>query len=554
MRAALLGFLSLCLLLGPLAVNVSAAPSTGDLSFDATPRIDGRLEVSGSGEVPLHANVPASLAGTGTLTLTRVWTEETVLANPLGGGDIRADTPDSRTEEVPIGAAAFALDATGAAFRGLLFTEPDGRLDGSAERVEDVQLAAFRAPELVVDDYGETREGETGVFTYRADGDRFPFIVDQVAATGAFTAFLFDAELVVTGQDGSQARYVSGSTREEQPGGTVRVVHEHHLLHVTDGSAAVDADALLAWLAEPTLTVDGRLRADAASGRVEIDNEAHSLDSVAVTLAGTFELRPVPVGDPVPQDDGRQHVGTSAPSEGRYTASRGAIDGDMTAFAIGNRQLLAGDGDAPLVAAAGVVGVAGAMLLLVPKVQWALAGLFAPLYAKTQRDRLLDNASRDRIFQAIRTNPGINLSQVNRLVDLGWGVTVYHLKMLEKNGLIVSESSARDRCFFENDPRFLELRKAIATIANREPVQRIVQTVVDAPGLNQGEVIAATGLTQRTVSYYLGRLAKEGLVETQRVKNYVHYEPTERLRRALDVVASDEVRPVAQGTPLAVPA
>lgn len=549
--------LVLALLLGASAVD--AAPSSGQLAFSEVPTLQGLASAVGGGEIVLLPTLAQQLSGAALgATLTRVITEQTVVTNPVGG-DLTVEAPSTRTEDVPLGDVSLTLDSVGQSFRGLLFTQAGGRLDAVESRLDDAPLTAFQSPALIVDDYGpadSTREGEVGTFTYRADGARFPFETTAAAATGPMTLFLWDTELVVVDADGTENRYRSGNSRVAGEPGQTKMIREHHMLAITGGQTNLQGDRLVAWLSDPTFTFDGTLRGARASGAIDVEAVEHTLDAVSVTLVGSLQLRPVPTGKIEPVEEGdATHVGTSQPSDGRYAGARTTIDGDVTLLAIGTQQVLAQDTGLGVITAVGVLGLAGAVLLLAPNVKWTIFGVLTPLYAKTQRDRLLDNQSRERIFQAIRNNPGINLSQVHRVAELGWGVTVYHLKMMEKKGLIASLTHARDKCFFENEPRLLALREAIASIANKEPVQRIVRTVADQPGLSQRDVIAATGLTQRTVSYYLSRLSKTGLVAASREKNFVHYQPTDQLLRALEVVGNETLHSVPSASELpAVPA
>lgn len=57
--------------------------------------------------------------------------------------------------------------------------------------------------------------------------------------------------------------------------------------------------------------------------------------------------------------------------------------------------------------------------------------------------------SRARIMEALRRQPGMNMSQLCKAVDLNWTTTKYHLKRLQSQGVVeLQRAGRRDvRCF-----------------------------------------------------------------------------------------------------------
>lgn len=522
-----------------VAASAHAAPGSGRLAFSDPPLLEGTLSGEGAGEIHT-ADVDAVVEATGKkVQVLKVWYEREVLVNPLG--PVRTTTSDVQTEWRNFSDAHFSLVDTKSGFEMLVHPSADAtQRIMLPETPVAAELVAFAEP-LIVADLGVSDQDrdDLHVFTYTAAGDRFPVQAGSLGAEGDFALFVGPADFTIAGTGGEGDSFSSGDFRTETSPTTYKETRVYHVVYFEAGALTLQAADAVAWLDQPTFTFDGTMTSTSATGTIDVDGRHYPLEAVPVTVGGDLVFAPRPIGQATPVEEESRHVGTSTPSGGQYRASSSDVEGEVTVLAIGGELPIPSQADLTVVATVGVLTLAGAVVLLTPKGQWVALSLLAPLYAKTDRSRLLDNESRDRIFQVIRSNPGINLSQIHRIADLGWGVTVYHLKMMEKNGLVFAETGPRDKCFFENEPRFRSLRSAIAALANKEPAQKIAHVVATHPGLTQREVVEQTGLTQRVVSYYVSRLAKQGLLERARDGNFVRYRPTEDLKEALAFVGHE---------------
>ncbi len=194
----------------------------------------------------------------------------------------------------------------------------------------------------------------------------------------------------------------------------------------------------------------------------------------------------------------------------------------------------------PVATTVWILVLLGAVLALTPQGKWALVGVFAPLYAKTKKDRLLESPRRERLMQAIEENPGINLTGLRKLMDLSWGTTVYHLRLLEDRSLITSVVGQGKRHFFmnSNGSHNAQLREAVAALAGRETTQRLVGAIMSEPGLSQRELARRVGVSDRVVTHHMRRLRKFSLVETQRDNGRMRCHPTSLLAEAMATLAN----------------
>ncbi len=541
-----------------LAPDATATRNLGELETSDVPHVTGTLDATGAGEVQVRGTENLRLEATaGKLVVERISSVKSYVLMPNGAA-IEVDNKPTETETFEFARSGLVLDGVDATdgFRTFLAgaplklrgtpDAPDQATFAVADRnVDDLALTAHKDPRLVTDAVGGDAEDQPNLFTYRVDGVRFPLETDYVEATGTL-GLLVEGGAFTVSASGTTEVFHAGEWTEETGPNSYDAGTSWYLVKLENAEAWM-AGNLVSWFAQPEVLLDGTLATQSATGHLKIEGQTVRDTDRPLKIDGQLRFLPQPAGTFVADSDVPNTVGTTEDADadnrpGTYQGISTPVSGMVRSLEFGAAVVSPNDKIDIVTATAtvGFLGLLGAAFAATPNGKWLLAPALAPLYAKTEKDRLLDNASRERIFQAIRANPGINLSEVNRLAELGWGVTVYHLKMLEKNGLIFSYARTRDRCFFENTPRNRSLTDAISALANKERVQAIAQAVVRTPGRNQSQLIESTGLTQRTASYYLSRLAKDGLVERRREKNYTFYYPTNDLVEALPIVTGHE--------------
>lgn len=175
---------------------------------------------------------------------------------------------------------------------------------------------------------------------------------------------------------------------------------------------------------------------------------------------------------------------------------------------------------APARAAVAVVGVAGLAALVVPKVP------LLPLYSRIQREEAMLNARRSQLYELVRTEPGIHLSDLVRRSGLGWGAALYHLGVLEKNRMLVAHDEGGFKRYFANGMhRPAEMQRLVAL--RHGAARALFDAVVAAPGRSGRELSDHLGLSPSTLARASERLEDAGLVRRERAGRRVLYFPAE---------------------------
>lgn len=153
---------------------------------------------------------------------------------------------------------------------------------------------------------------------------------------------------------------------------------------------------------------------------------------------------------------------------------------------------------------------------------------------KPDRDRILASPPRRLMLQVIEDDPGIFVTELHAILTLDTGTFYYHLKMLREAGIVeehkVQLAGSLRKALYpaghapepgrEDDPLFSDAG------------QRVAAVLLKGKGVSSAEIVAETGLSDRTVQRYLGRLMDAGLVTDKREGRNISYYSTPRLNEA----------------------
>lgn len=96
----------------------------------------------------------------------------------------------------------------------------------------------------------------------------------------------------------------------------------------------------------------------------------------------------------------------------------------------------------------GAAVVAVGLVASSPAARGALAAPIVALYTRIRRSETLEQETRRRIHAAIEEEPGIGYAALLARTGRGAGVVAHHLRVLEREGLVVSRRVGRSRRLF----------------------------------------------------------------------------------------------------------
>lgn len=140
----------------------------------------------------------------------------------------------------------------------------------------------------------------------------------------------------------------------------------------------------------------------------------------------------------------------------------------------------------------------------------------ALLYTRIPENRILENATRRRIFNMIQKNPGINMSALSKELGISWGATVHHLRKLEKTNRVHVEEINHERCFFENGGRLSHDMMEISAALKDGTARTVFECIKNNPGISQKGICQKLDLKPPLVSWHVKRLNQDRLIERRR--------------------------------------
>jgi predicted transcriptional regulator len=139
--------------------------------------------------------------------------------------------------------------------------------------------------------------------------------------------------------------------------------------------------------------------------------------------------------------------------------------------------------------------------------------------ATLTRSRILDNNSRASIHAAIQRQPGIHLSKIRRLLDIGSNVALTHLAILERFDLIRSKDVGNNLIYF--DVNLDEnLDKFYYTIQKGDNLE-ILKTVLDHPCQGFTDLFTRLSRPRSTLARKIEILEAEGFLILTRESNTI---------------------------------
>ncbi len=149
----------------------------------------------------------------------------------------------------------------------------------------------------------------------------------------------------------------------------------------------------------------------------------------------------------------------------------------------------------------------------------------------------LELESRRRAYELVAGTPGLHMRELARQLSMDVRTAMYHLRQLEKHGLVTGIDEGGFRRFF---PRTADGRRAEVVDARdkpllgvlRKPVPLYVALVLLTRDVaSHGELAEGAGVSPSTLSYHLERMERAGILARDDSR-YVLREP-ERAARLL---------------------
>lgn len=132
-----------------------------------------------------------------------------------------------------------------------------------------------------------------------------------------------------------------------------------------------------------------------------------------------------------------------------------------------------------------------------------------------EEEEVLNLERRRRVYQFIRSHPGLHLRALEKRLDISLGDLRYHLDYLEKKRMITSRSDGYRKTYFSARDVYLQDRDTLALLRQEAP-RRIILHLLMSENSTFEELREVLGVSKSTLSFHLKKLTSKGLVVTTR--------------------------------------
>lgn len=145
-----------------------------------------------------------------------------------------------------------------------------------------------------------------------------------------------------------------------------------------------------------------------------------------------------------------------------------------------------------------------------------------------------DNEIRSRIFDRIVDDPGVSASSLAEDLDIHLTTAIYHLDVLQDQDRIEGLDQGRSTMYFENHHRYGRLEKRLLTALRKDTPNRLLELVVQNPGIHCAELARRLDLSRTSVKYHTDRLIDDGLLDQERSGGTMQLQVPDRARELFE--------------------
>jgi len=186
------------------------------------------------------------------------------------------------------------------------------------------------------------------------------------------------------------------------------------------------------------------------------------------------------------------------------------------------------------------------MLLLALACMASFGGTRRRYGRDVKKEDVLDQQTRNAIYELIRSNEGLHFRRICRALDKKMGVIQYHTSVLEKNGLIRAIRDGRYKCFFvqeqasnvspEDRPSEEEkaLREIIIASLRRKTPKVLISHLAKEKSASHQTLSTVAEVSPQAITFHCSRLQQFNIITSQKEGRQKFYMLSESARKITD--------------------
>jgi len=157
-------------------------------------------------------------------------------------------------------------------------------------------------------------------------------------------------------------------------------------------------------------------------------------------------------------------------------------------------------------------------------------------FRRISKNNILENSSREMIFQCVKENPGIQPADLERSTGFTYKNLIYHLNVLANFGVVTSDKCKNTTRYFENSGEFSHEERAMLMHLNHPSDKKIIETVLHHPGISRHEISSHVGISGPSVSWHMHFLRHDQIIEQRKEGTIARHYLSDRMFRVYENV------------------
>ncbi len=137
-------------------------------------------------------------------------------------------------------------------------------------------------------------------------------------------------------------------------------------------------------------------------------------------------------------------------------------------------------------------------------------------HRRVSRHNALESENRNAVYLCIRDNPGIRLNALSRLLEMNIGTLHYHVDILCRMGMVVSEQISGNTRYFVGADTCPGLERKMAGYLNERSKRRIFSILLQHPGSTRKEIASRLFMAGTSVTWHMKPLLRDGIVRGEK--------------------------------------
>lgn len=119
---------------------------------------------------------------------------------------------------------------------------------------------------------------------------------------------------------------------------------------------------------------------------------------------------------------------------------------------------------------------------------------------------------RARVYDCVRSDPGVHFNELERTLGLATGQVQYHLRRLTRAGHVTAQAIG-DRTHYFEAGRYDDWERRTLALAHRETARELLVTLSKSGQARATTLADELGVVRSTVAWHVSRLTEAGVVE-----------------------------------------